>query len=153
MIIMTDQNGIVLAKKQQAGNNFKKTGDKTLKCKGTGGWDEGYWNQGLTTEIDSSVTQVTVKITNTLNQGNKDESIGYGDMVFSVNDGKMRNFDNNAKQCCYRSFQFYDSKVCGCNPETEWTCANGDCIANTGFCDGTAQCTDGSDEGNDKCCF
>jgi hypothetical protein len=76
---LTDQNGKQLAKREQAVSNSKA--DKRFKCKNTGGWDEGYWKVAVSADVDSSVTKVTVKITNTLNQGNKDESIGYGDMI------------------------------------------------------------------------
>jgi hypothetical protein len=54
--------------------------------------------------------------------------------------------DEGKAKCCFNEFKFYDSKVCGCNPDTEFTCANGDCIANSGYCDGKAQCIDQSDE-------
>lgn len=61
--------------------------------------------------------------------------------------------DENNSQCCFKKFPFYNSKVCGCNPYTELPCANGDCILKDQVCDGKPQCSDKSDEGNDKCCF
>jgi len=61
--------------------------------------------------------------------------------------------DEGEKQCCFRGFPQYGQKTCGCNPKSEWTCANGECISNTQYCDGKPQCSDGSDEGNKNCCF
>jgi hypothetical protein len=61
--------------------------------------------------------------------------------------------DEGEKQCCFRKFGFYNDKVCGCNPKTQWTCANGQCISNYNYCDGKHQCADRSDENMEQCCF
>jgi hypothetical protein len=41
------------------------------------------FNIDVEAEIDQTVTNVRVEITNTLDQGAGDESIGYGDMQFT----------------------------------------------------------------------
>jgi hypothetical protein len=81
---MLNADGGVMAERTQVGNNFQSLGDETMKCSGqTGGWDDGYFNVELTAPWTSTDGTVTVRITNTLNQGTNDESIGYSDMTFT----------------------------------------------------------------------
>ena len=34
----------------------------------------------------------------------------------------------------------------GCQADTEWRCANSQCIPSTKYCDGNVDCSDGTDE-------
>jgi hypothetical protein len=79
---LLNANGQVMAERTQRGNNFERLGDETMRCSGspTGGWDDGYFNVELTAPWSVADGAVTVKITNTLNQGTQDESIAYSDL-------------------------------------------------------------------------
>jgi hypothetical protein len=62
--------------------------------------------------------------------------------------------------CCAGDFTVYDEKTCefknnntpGKCTKNEFTCDNGECITRSLYCDGTADCSDGSDENRLKCC-
>ena len=74
----------VLAEETFQGNNFANLADSTVSCSDSvGGWADGYYNVELSAEYSLERDgDVTVRITNTLDQGTGDESIGYGDMYF-----------------------------------------------------------------------
>jgi hypothetical protein len=80
---MTNEQGTVMATKTFQGNNFASLGDWTGQCEGSvGGWNDGFFNVELSAPYTRNDGAVTVRITNTLDQGAGDESIGYGDMEF-----------------------------------------------------------------------
>jgi hypothetical protein len=64
------------------GNNFANLADETLQCEGSvEGWQDGYFNIALSSSYDREQQgDVTIRVSNTLDQGASDESIGYGDM-------------------------------------------------------------------------
>jgi hypothetical protein len=68
--------------KSYQGNNFASLGDWTGQCPGSvDGWQDGYFNVALTSNYDRDTQgDVTIRVTNTLDQGAGDESIAYGDM-------------------------------------------------------------------------
>ena len=68
--------------------------DSTVSCSDSvGGWADGYYNVELSADYSQDRDgDVTVRITNTLDQGTGDESIGYGDMYFEYE------FDNGETQ-------------------------------------------------------
>jgi hypothetical protein len=91
---MTDSQGNTLASESFTGNNFSNNGDQTVHCEGSvGGWADGFFNVELTAPYDRSMGDVMIKITNTLDQGAGDESIGYGEMRFTYDfeDGRSPN--------------------------------------------------------------
>jgi hypothetical protein len=97
MVQMTDGNGNVMDSVTVQGNNFARLGDQTVQCDGSvGGWDDGFFVVSLTAPYDQSKGDVTVRLTNTLDQGAGDESIGYGDMHFEYefNDGRPETTGN-----------------------------------------------------------
>jgi hypothetical protein len=54
-----------------------------MQCPGSiGGWQDGYFTFQLESEYARRMGDITVRVTNTLDQGANDESIGYGDMSF-----------------------------------------------------------------------
>jgi hypothetical protein len=73
---MYDQNGNQLAHMQQSGSH----GAQSQNCADSAGWTDGYHQIELSAPVDSTVDVVRVEITNTLNQGVGDESIGYGNL-------------------------------------------------------------------------
>jgi hypothetical protein len=78
---MKDSQGNVLDTVTRQGNNFASLGDETLSCEGSvGGWQDGFFNIRLESSYDVSKGDIDVRITNTLDQGAGDESIGFGDM-------------------------------------------------------------------------
>jgi hypothetical protein len=81
---MTDEYGRVLAEQSYQGNNFAKLADWTGHCEeSVGGWEDGFFNVNLEADYNPATNgDVTVRVTNTLDQGAGDESIGYGDMNF-----------------------------------------------------------------------
>jgi hypothetical protein len=80
---MSTLDGTVLDSKTVQGNNFANLADQTVSCEGSvGGWQDGFFDITLTAPYDISMGDVTVRLTNTLDQGATDESIGYGDMNF-----------------------------------------------------------------------
>jgi hypothetical protein len=80
---MTDSHDNVLASKEFIGNNFEQRAHMTLDCEDSvGGWQDGYFMVRLESEYDFDMGDVTVKITNTLDQGTGDESIAFGDLTF-----------------------------------------------------------------------
>jgi hypothetical protein len=80
---MTDRHGNVLDTATYQGNNFAKLADETVKCPNTvGGWDDGFFNVALSSSYNPHMGDITVRLTNTLDQDANDESIGYGDMHF-----------------------------------------------------------------------
>jgi hypothetical protein len=79
-----DQNDQSLGQRTYQGSNFSRLGDWTGQCPDSvGGWEDGYFNIDVEADIDPRITEVRVVITNTLDQGAGDESIGYGDMQFT----------------------------------------------------------------------
>ena len=88
---MTDSNGQVMDSTTVQGNNFANLADETLQCEGTvGGWQDGYFNVALSSSYNRDQQgDITIRVTNTLDQGAGDESIGYGDMEFEYD------FDNS----------------------------------------------------------
>jgi hypothetical protein len=79
-----DQEGNSLGSETWTGNNFASNGDWTGQCSDSvGGWQDGYFNIDVSATLDQTVTEVTVWVTNTLDQGAGDESIAYGDMRFT----------------------------------------------------------------------
>jgi len=66
------------------GNNFANLADETLSCEDSvEGWQDGYFTVTLSSAYNKQQNgDVTVRVTNTLDQGASDESIGYGDMNF-----------------------------------------------------------------------
>jgi hypothetical protein len=83
-VAMTDANGNVMDSKTFTGNNFANLADQTLQCEGSvGGWQDGWFKVELESPYLASNGDVTVTVTNTLDQGAGDESIGYGDMTFN----------------------------------------------------------------------
>jgi hypothetical protein len=88
---MQDQNGNVLDTVTIQGNNFASLGDQTMNCGGSQGhWTDGVFEVSLRSNYDTSMGDVTIRVTNTLDQGANDESIGYGDMRlnYEFNDGR-----------------------------------------------------------------
>jgi hypothetical protein len=52
-----------------------------MQCDNSQGhWQDGYFNVRLESSYRPTMGDVTIKVTNTLDQGASDESIGYGDM-------------------------------------------------------------------------
>jgi len=81
---MTDKDGNVMDSKSFTGSNFNNLADQTLQCEGSvGGWQDGWFRVELSAPYDASKGDVTITVTNTLDQGATDESIGYGDMTFN----------------------------------------------------------------------
>jgi hypothetical protein len=77
---MKDASGNVLDSVTKQGNNFASMGDETLRCEDSvGGWDDGYYNIDLSAPYTRSMGKLEVRVTNTLDQGASDESIGVGD--------------------------------------------------------------------------
>jgi hypothetical protein len=96
-IQMTDQDGNVMDTRSFTGNNFANQADQTLQCEGSvGGWQDGWFSVELSAPYDASKGDVTITVTNTLDQGAGDESIGYGDMLFNYefDDGTPSNIGN-----------------------------------------------------------
>jgi hypothetical protein len=80
-VTMTDDAGNVMDSKTLNGNNFANLADQTVQCEGSvGGWQDGYFEISLSGSYQSHMGDVTIKVTNALDQGAGDESIGYGDM-------------------------------------------------------------------------
>jgi hypothetical protein len=78
---MTAANGETLDTVTYQGNNFARLGDQTLQCENSQGhWEDGFFNVDLASDYDHSMGDVTIRVTNTLDQDANDESIGYGDM-------------------------------------------------------------------------
>jgi hypothetical protein len=78
---MKDQHGNVMDTTTRQGNNFARLADETLQCPNTvGGWDDGYFNVALTAPYDSTMGDVTIRLTNTLDQNPDDEAIGWGNL-------------------------------------------------------------------------
>jgi hypothetical protein len=90
---MKDQNGNVLDSITTQGNNFASLGDLTLNCGNSAGhWTDGVFEISLRSDYDASMGDVTIRVTNTLDQDANDESIGYGDMRlnYEFDDGRPR---------------------------------------------------------------
>jgi hypothetical protein len=81
---MKDQHGNVMATTQHQGNNFANLADETVQCEGSvGGWADGYFHVTLDSAYNRETNgDVTITVSNTLDQGASDESIGYGNMNF-----------------------------------------------------------------------
>jgi len=81
---MIDQSGTVLDSITKQGNNFANQADETLSCPGSvDGWQDGYFDVSLSAAYNKQQNgAITIRVTNTLDQGANDESIGYGDMNF-----------------------------------------------------------------------
>jgi hypothetical protein len=94
-----DQAGNVMATEDYQGNNFNQNADETVQCENTvGGWADGFFRVELSSEYNTDQGDVTVRITNTLDQGLGDESIGYGDMYFEYefdNGERLYSTENN----------------------------------------------------------
>jgi hypothetical protein len=89
---MRDAHGNVMDSKTYQGNNFANMADETVQCEGSvGGWQDGYFNVQLNSAYDASKGDVTIRITNSLDQGAGDESIGYGnmDLMYEFDDGNQ----------------------------------------------------------------
>jgi hypothetical protein len=90
---MKDQNGNVMDSFSTQGNNFAQLGDQTLNCgNSVGGWSDGVFEVSLRSDYDKSMGDVTIEVTNALDQGAGDESIGYGDMRlnYEFDDGRPK---------------------------------------------------------------
>jgi hypothetical protein len=84
-IQMSNAQGEIIATRTQTGNNFASLADHTLTCSdGVTGWQDGFFNIQLSAPYSHDQGAITVRITNTLDQGAGDESIGYGDMKFTM---------------------------------------------------------------------
>jgi hypothetical protein len=83
-VSMKNQDGAELVSRDyQAWHNQQASGQERLQCPGTiSVYQSGFFEIELETEIDDTITEVHVYITNTLDQGPADESIGYGSMRF-----------------------------------------------------------------------
>jgi hypothetical protein len=62
-----------------------------VTCEETGPWQDGYQEVDITVAYDVTDGDLTVRITNTLDQNPDDESIGYGDLhlYYHWNDGSV----------------------------------------------------------------
>jgi hypothetical protein len=65
---MTNAAGTVMASETFTGNNFSGLADNTVQCEGSDAWDDGYFEVMLTAPYDETTGDVTIRITNTLNQ-------------------------------------------------------------------------------------
>jgi hypothetical protein len=65
---MRNQNGVSIASREyRAQHSSTANGQTILQCEGTvGGWQDGYFELDLEAEIDETITEVHVYITNTL---------------------------------------------------------------------------------------
>jgi len=91
-VIMTDSQGDVLAEHEYEGNQR----DSTVQCEGSAGWDDGFITIDLSGEYDRSDGDVTVTITNTLDETPDNESLGYGELqlIMDFDDGQQPNIGN-----------------------------------------------------------
>lgn len=82
-VMMNNGAGVEMDSVTIQGNNFAGLADATVQCEGSvGGWADGYYTVELEAPYDASTGDVSIFITNTLNQGPSDESIGYGELQF-----------------------------------------------------------------------
>jgi hypothetical protein len=78
-ITITTANGQTIYTQVFQGSNFASLGT-TVSCGNTGGWDDGYFTILIDAAYNYDQGDLTIEITNSLDQGTNDESIGYGDM-------------------------------------------------------------------------
>jgi len=124
---MKDAHGTVLGTVTKQGNNFASLGDETLSCEeSVGGWQDGYFNIRLESAYDVSQGDIEVRITNTLDQGAGDESIGFGEMRL------VYKFDPNV-EWVPALVGDYDDDEGNENPITEW---QNNCGASQKTCQG-----------------
>jgi hypothetical protein len=124
---MTDEDGNVLNTITRQGNNFANMADATIQCEGTvGGWQDGVYDIRLESVYDPSMGDITVTLTNTLDQGPGDESIGWGEFSFNYF------FDDGTAGFPTESPAFYDGSDVP-NPSELW---QNDCGATQKECSG-----------------
>jgi hypothetical protein len=89
---MTVEDGSEIATKTFTGNNFSNLADQTVQCEGSvQGWHDGFFEITVAANYNINMGDIRVSITNTLDQGATDESIGYGDMDFEYEFDDGRN--------------------------------------------------------------
>jgi hypothetical protein len=79
-----DEHDNVIAEQTYTGNNNNPGQDaRRLQCSGTeGGWHDGYTSIHLEADYTPENGDLTILVTNTLDEQVNNEAIGYGDMKF-----------------------------------------------------------------------